>query len=88
MNKRESKVSIIATIGLFLIVFGTAVFISSGWRWGSVMILLGLTFTLMAAVMNEQNDKRALWLIWAYLLTGALTTLDSIVQFVHLFTGR
>jgi len=60
MNKRESKVSIITTIGLFLIVFGTAVFISSGWRWGSVMILFGFDVHSHGSCYDEQNDKEHL----------------------------
>jgi len=83
MNRLESKISIIASIGIFLIVIGTAVFIMNGWRWGSVLILLGLTLILMAVVLREQNDKRVSWIIWVYLITGVLTIFDLIVQIVH-----
>jgi len=84
MNKRESRISIIATVGIFLFVFGIASFLLNNWRVGSVLVLFSLTFLLAAFGLKEEKPKRESWLLWAYVIIGGVATIDLIVQIIYL----
>ena len=84
MNKRESRISIFAMVGIFLFVFGIASFLLNNWRLGSILVLFGLTFLLATFGLNEEKPIRESWFLWACLITGVVATIDAIVQIIYL----